>query len=92
MKKRIEMGTIVCAMLLLLGSGGCGPEKDHQCKDNDLCVPEASCVPNAATGEKWCTRLTSPLSALKTSDWKDAVIGNKYEVDYEASGGFPPYT
>jgi sulfatase modifying factor 1 len=92
MKKRIEISTIVCAMLVLLGSGGCGPEKDHQCKDNDICVPEASCVPNVTTGENWCTKWENKLSASMTSDWKDAVIGNKYEVDFEASGGFPPYT
>jgi sulfatase modifying factor 1 len=92
MKKQIEMSTIVFAMVLLLGGGGCSLDRNHTCKNNDLCIPEASCVSNATTGKNWCTRWESPLSATLIGDWKDAVIGNPYEVDYEASGGFPPYT
>jgi hypothetical protein len=88
MRKQIEINAIVCTMVLFLCS--CD-EKSHPCENNDLCIDKASCVPDAKTGRNWCKRWESPLSASKTSDWKDAVIGNKYEVDFEASGGFPPY-
>ncbi len=40
MKKHVEISVIVCAMIMILGGGGCSTKSPNHCKSNDLCVPE----------------------------------------------------
>ena len=88
MKQHVEISIVVCAIIPLLGGGGCSTKSPNHCESNDLCVPEASC--RADTGQ--CAFWENPLTASRNGEWKDATIGNSYEVEYVASGGFPPYT
>ncbi len=90
MTKLKEVGLSVCIAITTLNGRGCSL-KDEPCKDNDLCITEASCLPDAKTGKNWCTRWKSLLTILPTYTWTSAKVGNPFEVDFEADGGFPPY-
>jgi hypothetical protein len=76
LKKRMEIGASACAMILMLGGVGCSISA-KPCDSNDKCVEEsASC--RADTG--WCDFWESQVTASRNGDWKDATIGNPYEV------------
>jgi hypothetical protein len=87
MKKRIEVFAIVSTVILLVGGGGCQVDTE-KCANNDLCIPEASCVASTSLCERW----ESPLTLSISDDWQSATVNVPYEVWFEVSGGFPPYT
>jgi formylglycine-generating enzyme required for sulfatase activity len=85
MSKKAEV--IVCALLMLLCCVGCSMSA-KPCESNKLCDSKASC--RADTG--WCDFWESELKISPDYQWKDAVVGQPYAVEFQASGGFQPYT
>jgi sulfatase modifying factor 1 len=87
MRKKEEIIAVVYAVMLLLSGIGCSMSA-KPCGSNDLCDEKASC--RADTG--WCDYWKSELKISPDYQWKDAVVGQPYAVEFQASGGFPPYT
>ncbi len=88
-KKCNLFGAIAVIMLVTLE--GCSISDDYCCTSNDQCVPVHGKDTFCTTAE--CGKCEVPEEPLQLSvtAWKDPTVGEPYNVELTASGGFSSY-